>query len=60
MRILHAGDSRFGIKKADAAMREAEKADRKWNKIMGVPMPSLPGKRGGQRQVAEIIDFLGR
>lgn len=24
------------LKKADAAMREAQKADRKWNKIMGI------------------------
>lgn len=44
-RLVDIPDSVF--KKADAAMREAEKADRKWNKIMGFADASLPGKRGG-------------
>lgn len=33
------------LKKADAAMREAKKADRRWNKIMGIGDAKSAGKK---------------
>ena len=50
-RLVDIPDSVF--KKADAAMREAEKADRKWNKIVGVADAKPVGKKRGPVSDAE-------
>ena len=42
-RLVDIPDSVF--KKADAAMREAKKADRRWNKIMGIGDAKPAGKK---------------
>ncbi len=46
-RLVDIPDSIF--KKADAAIREAEKAERKWNKIVGIGDAKAAGKKGGTR-----------